>query len=246
MLLNLSLIFTLIVHSFSGNYDRIFKEYELHGIDVSHHQNHINWNQVGSNNRFKVHFAFMKATEGSTLRDTKFSYNWGKANEAGLTRGAYHFYSSTTSASLQAKNFIRTVNLKPGDLAPVLDFEVDDDKISISTVRKNLQKWIGMVERHYGKNVIIYTNANLYQKYIKGHFKNNPLWIADYNHNKIYNLMGHRNLKFWQFTESGRVGGIRGHVDVNAFLGSQNEFEKLKINEPEIEIEIQAIENTTS
>ena len=39
-----------------------------------------------------IDFAFVKASEGETLRDPQFDHNWAAAKAAGLTRGAYHFY----------------------------------------------------------------------------------------------------------------------------------------------------------
>src|ERR1022692_3007397 len=50
---------------------------------------------------------------------------WRGAGEAGLLRGAYHFFHPTVPAAAQAESFIRSVvRLEPGDLPPVLDLEV--------------------------------------------------------------------------------------------------------------------------
>src|SRR5438067_4311670 len=68
--------------------------YEIHGIDVSKYQNYIDWPSV---KEMKVHnvrigFAFIKATEGLGNTDKLFKRNWKKTKEAGVTRGAYHFF----------------------------------------------------------------------------------------------------------------------------------------------------------
>ena len=52
-----------------------------------------------------------------------FNRNWKKIKEAGLIRGAYHYFLATKSGKAQAENFINSVTLLPGDLPPVLDIE---------------------------------------------------------------------------------------------------------------------------
>src|SRR5690349_2704594 len=64
--------------------------YPVRGIDVSHHQNEIDWRKVAHDD---VSFAFIKATEGGDHRDTRFATNWKEAQAAGLKVGAYHFFT---------------------------------------------------------------------------------------------------------------------------------------------------------
>src|SRR5581483_7236413 len=58
------------------------------GIDVSHYQGTINWTSVKNSG---VSFAFIKATEGLTIKDQDFDANWAGAKAVGIVRGAYHF-----------------------------------------------------------------------------------------------------------------------------------------------------------
>ena len=60
------------------------------GIDVSHHNGTIKWNEVVKNRKIK--FVYVKATEGRSHKDTKFSQNVKGARKAGLEVGAYHFF----------------------------------------------------------------------------------------------------------------------------------------------------------
>lgn len=233
MFINFTIVFTLFLHLISFNFApskiHITKRYSIHGIDISHHQRNIDWEKIADHDDFKVSFCFLKATEGATFQDTKFRNYWKECKEAGIARGAYHFYHPTRSATEQAKNFIKSVRLSSGDLAPVLDFEKDLPSANVATVRKNLTKWLQIVEKYYGVKPIIYTNTFIYTKYIKGHFKGNPLWLADYKSGNIHSLVKNPNLMIWQYTEKGRVTGIPGHVDINAFLGAEDEFEKLRL-----------------
>src|ERR1700730_16847794 len=99
--------------------------YAIHGIDVSKYQNIIDWESVKDMkaNNMQISFAFIKATEGLGNEDAFFGRNWKKTKDAGLVRGAYHFFLATKSGKAQAENFINSVNLEGGDLPPVLDVE---------------------------------------------------------------------------------------------------------------------------
>lgn len=209
---------------------RIPLKYDIHGIDVSHHQNNIDWERVSTeNNKVKISFCFIKATEGINLNDKKFNRNWEECKNVGITRGAYHFFIPSISPRSQAINYINSVKLLEGDFAPVLDFEQESETMSVAEIRKNAKAWLNYVERHYGVRPIIYTNGHMYNKYIKGHFKNYPLWIANYQTNNIFESIYHPQLKFWQYSERGRVKGINGHVDFNAFLGEEHELVELTV-----------------
>ena len=93
--------------------------YEIHGIDISHYQGHINWKTLqdkGLINETPIRFIMIKATEGATRIDPLFKENFLQAREHGFTRGAYHFYSVSSPADKQAYFFIRNVHLENGDL----------------------------------------------------------------------------------------------------------------------------------
>ena len=47
-------------------------KYEIQGVDVSHYQGEIDWQQIQD---APVQFAFIKATEGSSHIDQRFAYN---------------------------------------------------------------------------------------------------------------------------------------------------------------------------
>ena len=69
--------------------------YEIHGIDISHHQGEIDWQELQDNgliDKFPVRFVMIKATEGATKIDENFIDNFYQAREYGFTRGAYHYY----------------------------------------------------------------------------------------------------------------------------------------------------------
>jgi lysozyme len=202
--------------------------YKVHGVDVSHHQGRINWNEVAAMdaNGIRISFVFLKSTEGITRQDRQFKRNWDKAGEAGLIRGAYHFFHPSRDAAAQAQNFIKQVKLNPGDLPPVLDIEVSNRRSKADIVSGALE-WCRLVEEHYGIKPIIYTSPGFYNKYLADDFEDFPLWIAHYNHNKP--RMHHRSWSFWQHTDKATINGITGGVDMNVFNGSMQKLKRFCI-----------------
>ena len=92
------------------------------GIDISHFQRVVDWTAVAASG---IQFCFIKATEGAGNIDPRFVQNWKSAGDAGLVRGAYHFFHPADAAIAQANSFLRMVGrLEPGDLPPALDLEV--------------------------------------------------------------------------------------------------------------------------
>ena len=200
--------------------------YEIHGIDVSWYQNYIDWPSVQSMEvkDVKIGFAFIKATEGVANVDKQFRRNWKKAKEAGISRGAYHFFLANKSGKVQAKNFIASVQLEPGDLPPVLDIE-QLYGTSVAKMRKEAHDWLNEVEAHYKVKPIIYTYVNFYSNYMDGEFDNYPLWAAHYLEKDKPRI--NRPWLFWQHNERGRVNGIVTRVDFNVFNGDSTDFENL-------------------
>jgi lysozyme len=203
-------------------------EYEIHGIDVSKYQQRISWEAVRQMEvqHIKLGFAFMKATEGNGNSDSYFKRNWKKAKEAGITRGAYHFFIATKDGKTQANNFINHVKLESGDLPPVLDVE-QTFGASPAQVREEMKEWLDAAEAYYGVRPIIYTYIDFYEKNLNGYFDEYPLWVAHY-------LQPHqprikRQWTFWQHSEKGRVNGILSRVDFNVFNGDSAEFRMLLV-----------------
>ncbi len=215
---------TLLGWSCTGDTERR-SDYQVHGIDVSHHQGMVNWEAIAAAN---IHFAFLKATEGSTHCDTAFARNWRDAQRAGLRRGAYHFFRPGLPAWEQALHFARTVKLSPGDLPPVLDVELAGSLPSPELVR-NIHAWMQLMEFHYGVTPILYTNMNFYNQHLAGQVDSYPLWIARYSHRQP-RLTGQPDWQFWQYGQRGRLPGIRGYVDFNVYRGALSELDALAVS----------------
>jgi lysozyme len=206
------------------------EDYAIHGIDVSRYQKSINWPllQKMKSRDVKIKFAFMKATEGGNFTDKQFARNWRKSREAGVVRGAYHFFRANTDAAAQARHFIEKVTLLPGDLPPVLDVE-SLHNTPVNEMQDGVALWLLLIEQHYKVKPIIYTNATFYNNYLHPRFADFPLWVAHYKERKSPRVQ--RDWLFWQHSESGRVNGINHFVDFNVFNGDSTSFSELLVGE---------------
>jgi lysozyme len=198
--------------------------YEIHGIDVSRHQRDIDWEAVSNmfDEQIGVSFAFIKATEGRTVGDDYFDYNWKQCKKNNILRGAYHFFRPHLTAEEQANFFFSKVKLDREDLPPVLDIEIKGSA-SPAVLKSKVKRWLVLTEKHYGITPIIYTNYFFYKNYFSGkEFEKYPFWIAHYQTLDLNEKTTTWN--FWQHNEKGKVNGIRGGVDFNVFKGNYDDL----------------------
>lgn len=208
--------------------------YAIHGIDVSHHQGTINWNKLKSNaliDGYPLRFVFVKGTEGSSRIDPNFEENFTQAYEYGFIRGVYHFWSNKSTARSQAYYFLNNVHLLPGDLPPVLDIEHKPKDVSIEDFQMDVLTWLHIVEDKYHVKPIIYTYYKFKESYLNAPvFDDYPYWIAHYYVDKM-EYKG--DWRFWQHTDTGRLPGIKGNVDLNVYNGSYYDLVHLTIGKQE-------------
>lgn len=203
--------------------------YEIRGIDISHYQGKIDWDQLENAmiKKSPIRFIVMKATEGSTRVDPSFNENFSQAREYGYIRGAYHFWSNKSSARSQAYFFLKNVPLEEGDLPPVLDVEHKPADKSVEDFQRDILTWLHIVEDRYHVKPIIYTYYKFRMNYLSSPvFDDYPYWIAHYYVDKI-EYKG--EWKFWQHTDAGKLPGIKGYVDFNIYNGSFYDLKKLTI-----------------
>lgn len=186
------------------------------GIDVSHYQGRIDWHRVSKDHRVK--FAYLKATESTSLTDDTYAYNLHEAKRHGIPVGAYHFFSPSTPAQQQLANFLSKVEVRKQDLVPIIDVELIPRRGgSVGQFLMRLRQFVDGVERAFGCKPMIYTGQNFYNKHLKGMFKSYPLMIAKYSEGAPVLSDGARYV-IWQFTASGSVDGIKGNVDRSCFM----------------------------
>jgi lysozyme len=203
--------------------------FKVHGIDVSHYQGKVNWAELATAQRdsFPIRFVFMKASEGGDLADEAFQANFDSAKAHGFIRGAYHFYNPKTDPVRQADFFIRSVQLQPGDLPPVLDIEKRGS--NKRKLQDDLKIWLRRVEQHYGVKPIIYASYKFRTDYLTDSvFNDYPYWIAHYY---VDSVAYQGPWTFWQHTDVGTLPGIEGHVDLNVLHGTLDDLRALTLKD---------------
>lgn len=203
--------------------------YEIHGIDISHYQGKIDWEQLKNAmiEGCPVRFVIIKSTEGASRLDDHFRENFNQVRDYGFIRGVYHFWSNKSSAREQAYYFLDKVHLTEGDLPPVLDIEHKPADKSVDDFQRDVLTWLHIVEDKYHAKPIIYTYYKFKEKYLSAPvFDDYPYWIAHYYVDKVQ-YQG--KWKFWQHTDAGKLPGIKGYVDFNIYNGSFYDLRKLCI-----------------
>ncbi len=185
------------------------------GIDVSHFQGDINWEEI---KEAGILFAYDKATQGETYVDPDFKENQVGAKNAGLVHGSYHFFMSNDDPLSQAKLFVSNAGYEKGDLPPVLDLESGGIKgdISAADFEKNVLIWLEHVESQLGVKPIVYTNHSFGDQYLSdAKLAEYHLWVAEYGVEKpkVPKVWAEKGWLIWQRSERGAVEGAVGQVD---------------------------------
>jgi lysozyme len=206
------------------------EDYPVRGVDLSSYQGEVDWEVLAKQD---IDFAFIKATEGSSFIDPKYSYNIENALKTHLRVGSYHFFSFESSGTRQAEHFIKTVAKTENMLPPVVDIEYYADYKSNppdkENVQKNLKELLEQLESNYGMRPIIYATRISYKHYIRGAFSEYDIWIRD-----VYftpSLEDDRKWTFWQYSDKEKLDGYNGvekYIDMNVFNGSEEEFGKYR------------------
>ena len=182
------------------------------GIDVSHHQGKILWEEVAKE---KINFVYIKATEGATYIDPCFHDNMKGAIESGLQVGAYHYFRMTSSAMEQFYNFKKALEGYTMSLVPMIDVETSDGK-PVKELQDSLNVFIKLIKEEYGCPPMIYGTQRSYNTYCAPRYNNYHLYIGRYGTNEP-EIKGAGTYTIWQYTESAKIKGISKPVDMCRF-----------------------------
>lgn len=194
-----------------GQINTAFRE----GIDVSHYQGDINWDQVAGSG--KVSYAYLKATEGASLVDDTYERNLREARRVGLSVGSYHFYRPNVDWKKQFENLTSVVKPSEQDLIPIIDIE-HKGNVSDKKFISDLTAFLNRVTEFYGKKPLLYTFHNFYNRHLAGHFKDYHWMIARYRSDHP-TLDDGQDYVIWQYTSTGRIAGVKGNVDRSRLMG---------------------------
>ena len=196
------------------------------GIDVSHHQDVIDWAAVAAAGK---QFVFAKATEGRAFVDPMYATNKAGAEGVGLRFGAYHFAQPDGRPNdpvAEADHFVDHALLGPGNLLPVLDIERTGG-LTQAEVTEWILRWLDRVTERLGVRPIVYTSPNGWDvrtgdTTAVADAGYTVLWVAHWgvaNPRLPAEDWSGNGWTFWQHTSQGSVPGIDGNVDLDWYEG---------------------------
>lgn len=196
------------------------------GLDISKYQGNL---LKDIDKLDTLHFIICKATQGNTLVDADFHYNWKRLKASNVVRGAYHFYMYEDEPATQAAHFLNTVgSLQNNDIPLIVDIEEGSitGKADADTLQARLLAFLQAIELRSSRKPIIYTDRYFADTWLrKDTFAVFPLWLAQYSHRPTpilpltWKKTGHL---FWQKSDSFTIDSRRTDFDV--FNGDARQF----------------------
>jgi lysozyme len=182
---------------------------ERFGVDVSHHQGSIAWDRVAADG---IEFVYINLTQRDDFVDPRFELNWREAGEAGLDRGAYHFFSLCASGAAQADQFLSWLPQDEDMLPPAVDLELlgtCGQRPDAETVMYELGVFLERVEKATGDTTLLYIGDDFAEAYPITESIDRPLWLISY----LRRPAG--EWAIWQVGGFAHVDGIEGRVDLD-------------------------------
>lgn len=190
------------------------KSTKLKIIDISHYDMVTNWNSVHQS----VDGVYIKATENTTVIDSKFKENSSGAAKVSLPMGFYHYFWPTTDANnarQQARFFYNTIKDYSYRLIPAVDVEITNGQ-NAATVCNDILAFEQEFQRLTGNRAMIYSNLNFANTYlIDKRLSAYQFWVAYYNPSSPGSTAVWKSYDAWQYHNAGSVQGISTAVDIN-------------------------------
>ena len=196
-------------------------------IDVSEWQGDIDWAKAKADG---VEGVIIRLGYGwGNNADKKAQRNISECKRFGIPFGIYWYsYADTPSiakeegAGVVAK--LKRFGVRASDLAYPVYYDLEkwtwkgrQPPTDPNVYNDIVNNWYGALQSAGYKNLGVYS----YTSYLQGPLKHADIyakttWVAQYGARMGFDSFP-TNSRGWQYTSSGKVGGIRGNVDMNAF-----------------------------
>ena len=195
------------------------------GIDVSEHQDEIDWDAVADDG---VEFAIIRigyrgTTEGDLYEDAYYEDNIAGAKAAGIDCGVYFFSQAKTveEAVEEAEFVLELLDGERLELPVVFDSEVKGDYgtgrtagLSNDEMAAICNAFCKRIEQG-GYGTMVYGNRRDLGRYTIDLIDSSKIWFAEYG---MASPTLQADLVIWQYSSDGIVDGIDGTVDLNIDL----------------------------
>lgn len=181
----------------------------MKGFDIYHGTGSVNFKKAYAAG---YRIVMVKATEGTTFKDPKFTSNVKAAQKAGFKVGAYHFarFASPAVARKEAQFFYKTIKSYLKYMAEPLALDLEVNQAGRQLVA-SMQAFFDEMKKLTSHKLMLYSMGYFYLENLKGHHSGIPLWYARYASTPI----GVSDYYMWQKSQTGKISGISGYVDIN-------------------------------
>lgn len=212
---------------YEGRYLKLRDGESRTGIDVSHWQKEIDWEQVKESG---VEFAMIRLgyrgyEKGGIGLDTYATKNLDGAIAAGLDVGVYFFSQALTPQEAEEEAYFVVNQLEPYaehiTMPVVFDWEhVTDEDARTADMRDPdiltdcTITFLQTIEAA-GYEPMVYFNRTQSWKYLNlEEVKDYEFWLAAYTQRMKFPY----KIKMWQYTNTGKVPGVEGDCDINIYF----------------------------
>lgn len=178
-------------------------------VDLSHHQGKIDWGKASK----EIDLAVLRVQDGSNVVDREYKTYVQEAKKHGVPFGSYAFcrFVSIADAKKEAQDFWNRSD--KSSLFWVADVEVK----TMDNMLAGTQAFIDELRKLGAKKVGLYVGHHTYEQFKADKVKTDFVWIPRYGGNKPQYACD-----LWQHTESGKLAGVAGSVDLNTLTGSKS------------------------
>ena len=212
---------------YEGRYLKLREGNSVTGIDVSHWQKLIDWEQVKESG---VDFAMIRLgyrgyEQGGLNIDTYATANLDGAIAAGLDVGVYFFSQAITPEEAEEEAYFVLEHLEPYKefitMPVVFDWEhVSSENARTANMRdpdiltKCTLAFLQTIE-FSGYRTMVYFNRTQSWKYLNlEELKDYEFWLAAYTQRMDFPY----KIQMWQYTNKGKVPGVTGDCDINIYF----------------------------
>ena len=192
------------------------------GIDVSRYQGNIDWNKVAAQG---VEYVIIRVgirgwgQEGTLVLDEKFEDNIKGASAAGLKVGVYFFTQAITDEEALEEADLVLDAIAGYDVSYPIVYDVEKtseasgrmNQLSVEDRTRMAHIFLDRI-KEAGYTPMIYANMEMWSVLINmAEFEDVDKWFAYYDTDLYFPY----EYAIWQYSDTGRIDGIGGDVDLN-------------------------------
>ena len=209
--------------SYNGDYLTCLTRESMLGIDVSSLQKEIDWQQVkDAGVKFvMIRLGYRGSIEGALEADAYAQANYEGAKAAGLQVGGYIFTQSiSVEEGLEDADLVLDmVKDWELDLPLVYDWEVVEPhyrngNLDRRTLTDIMLAFCEKIENAGHKAMVYFNITQTRENFFLEELTDYGFWLANYGDTLNFPY----KVDMWQYTDTGRVPGITGNVDINLYF----------------------------